>query len=118
MFANGVRQKSLSDIGTRYEHLRELSSAWEDGIAVLELRSFVSSEDKDKLKTLKSGVILIDNILTSLGDYHEQVYRVGSEVDRLGDIGAILGGRGTPLSPVKVTQNPAYSVEETIIPRP
>lgn len=78
-----LRKKKLTDIGTRYEHLRELADAWHDGIIAIESRQYQNDEDKKKRVQLQSGIDLIERILATLGEYHDNSLGLGSMIDRV-----------------------------------
>ena len=92
-------EKHLTDVGTRYEHLRQMAEEWAAGIEVIEQMKYKTDEDKEKLKSLKAGIELIEKRLTSMSGYFDQVYRLGCMIDRIGrdEVNNLANGRGTPL---------------------
>jgi hypothetical protein len=85
---------SISDIGTRLEHLNDLRDLWNDARTSLLNRSYhLNDHEKALVPILDKAITLIDEHLQK--DYRSHIY--GREINALPPAASIEGGRGTPL---------------------
>lgn len=96
-------QYGLKDVGTRFEHYRELLELWEIGLAIMEEKAFKSDEDTGKIVQLRESTELLRAQLDIMsgfnaGNFSNSCYPLKLMIDALPSAEQIDGGRGTPLN--------------------
>lgn len=87
--------KKLTDVGTRYQHLRELLDAWEQGLELM--GKYAPADENDRVK-LTHGIDLMHKQLNVMSDYGDNRFALARMIDDIPtDPTKIKGGRGTPL---------------------
>jgi hypothetical protein len=81
---------SLLDIGTRYEHLRELSNTLECGMEIFvnrakQNRDMLSIPDKEKYVKLCMTYEIVNTLIDSMSSYKNdaQQYRMSRTIDQI-----------------------------------
>jgi hypothetical protein len=94
------KEISLSDVGTRYEHLQEHCDSLEACVAVLKAKGIYSQNDKERLAKLTAAFEVTRATLDAFTGINEStteysLYRLLNSIPK--DPEAVEGGRGTPL---------------------
>lgn len=93
-------EKKLSDTGTRYAHLKELSDSWEICIEIIKREGAYLNPDKQRrLDKLLIAYEILNLTIDSSANYHDidEQYNLGRRIRLIPKAEEILGGRGTPL---------------------
>lgn len=93
--------KNLKDVGTRYEHYRELLGLWEDVQQLIEERprEYPLSNRANKVaKRVRIAIDLLRKHLDNMSSYEDKTLALWRTVNNIPrDPEEIVGGRGTPL---------------------
>lgn len=67
-----VRMKTLDDVGTRYQHLKDLADSWEATIAIITERKPVNTpEQRQKLAKICIAYEILNITIDSFAEYHD-----------------------------------------------
>jgi hypothetical protein len=86
---------SMSDEGTRMDHLSHVRALWADALASLEARfqTYLSERDKVLIVKLRNAIELLDEHIEK--DY--VAWKMAREINGIPPADSIEGGRGTKL---------------------
>jgi|WetSurMetagenome_2_1015567.scaffolds.fasta_scaffold603063_3 hypothetical protein len=96
-----TKEPELTDIGTRYEHMKDYADALEACAIILESRGSNSNEDRARLAKFKIAAELAQHTIDNFSGYkdaraeygiHKLLQTIPSKADE------VEGGRGTPLA--------------------
>jgi len=93
-------ERKMNDIGTRYQHLKELSEYWEICMEIIKKKGyFLSKDNKERLAKMLIAYEVLNITIDSLSDYNDidVQYELGRSVRLIGKAEDVKGGRGTPL---------------------
>lgn len=80
---------NLDDVGTRYQHYRELLDLWEDGYELLqrskELTGGLTAYNTILMKSLEHAIELMTKQLEIQSDMYVNMHKIGREVDKIED---------------------------------
>lgn len=91
--------QSLSDVGTRYQHLSDLLVQWEDTVQMMNNRKFLGRDELFKKAGIEFGIKQLKKTIETMKDYSDNVEPIRSMINQVPRAFAIYGGRGTPLKP-------------------
>ena len=92
--------KSLTDVGSRYDHYSELLVIWEEYVAMMSKRSFLGKDERVKQMGLNLACNQLRKTISSMPGYVEMVGEVKALVDGVPkNPKLIFGGRGRALNP-------------------
>lgn len=79
------KEQSLTDIGTRYQHLVDLRDVWQEGIEAVSRRlpAHRTSGDEDLLKSLHVCISLINKQLGIMSGYDKKKFDLRREVNSI-----------------------------------
>ena len=94
-----VSRNKLTDVGTRYEHLRDLSDSWEICIDIIKNKDMLSKDNKERMVKMLVAFEVLNLTIDSYADYKDidVQYSLGRSVRSIPKAEEIKGGRGTPL---------------------
>ena len=93
-------EKKLTDTGTRYAHLKDLSDSWEICIEIIKSKGErLSVYDRERLAKLFTAYEVLNVTIDSFANYKDkdEEYSLGRTIRNIPKAEEILGGRGTPL---------------------
>jgi len=97
----GVEERNgMNDIGTRYQHLKDLSDSWEICIDIIKNRPEPMSKDnKERMAKMLIAFEVLNITIDSFANYKnpEEEYMLGRSIRMIPKAEEIEGGRGTPL---------------------
>jgi len=106
--ANVRTEPDLTDIGTRYEHLKDYADALEACVDIVESRGLTSQSDKQRYIELSIAAKVIKHTIDTFAGYGDVrteylLYKLLHSVPVKAE--EIEGGRGTPLENRGTDQN-------------
>jgi hypothetical protein len=91
--------KSLTDIGSRFDHYSELLVIWEEYVQMMTRRSFLGKEELVKLMGLGLACSQLQKTMANMPGYVDKIGEIKALVDGVPkDAKLIRGGRGSALN--------------------
>jgi hypothetical protein len=89
----------LADLGSRYQHLSELTVLWEDTVEAMKSRKFLGRDEMFKLHGIELALKQLKKTIEGLQGYREYVGSIADLVNQVPKAFSIFGGRGTAIKP-------------------
>lgn len=78
-----INRMGLMDVGTRYQHLRELVDLWELGIEIMDKYNYRSDVDKIKRLKLENAIEMMKHELDRMAGVTTGLWELRPELDKI-----------------------------------